>query len=71
MLVIYTYIQRIARSKYYVHMYIQEMAQKTIYILNICTARYGMGRALPQYIFGERHYIQYLQAEVGQAVPLN
>ena len=52
-------------------MYIQEMAQETMYIIIICTARYGMGHALPQYIFGERHYIQYLQAEVGQAVPLN
>ena len=31
----------------------------------------GVGRVLPPFIFGEAHYVHFLQLKVGQAVPLH
>ena len=52
-------------------MYIRMQAQVKFCTYNIMYNTEGVDRDLPQFIFGERHYIQFLQQLVEQDVPLN
>ena len=48
---------KVASFRYYVHLYIQKMAQVKYVHKNICTATRWDGPCPPPFIYGERHYI--------------
>ena len=69
---IYIYIEVFARNRYYVHNVHMEQGNKENNVhKHLCTAWTGVDHDLPQYIFGERHYIQLFTGKlVEQIVPL-
>ena len=60
----------IARSRYYVHMYIRKQAQVNYVHKVFMYNTEGVDCDLPQFIFGEHHYLHFYSKIVEQIVPL-